>query len=73
MFGPSEHSTLSKNLASGQKTSPSRQRVVELEDAAMNVMLDAAIQMDHRSQVFVDEARDTNLTSFGKATLTDRY
>ena len=39
----------------------------------MNVMLDAAIQMDHRSQVFVDEARDANLTTFGKATLTDRY
>ena len=39
----------------------------------MNVMLDAAIQMDHRSQVFVNEARDANLTTFGKATLTDRY
>ena len=46
---------------------------VDLEDAAINVMLDAAIQTDHRSQVFVDEARDTNLTTFGKATLTDRY
>ncbi|MEK9594328.1 MAG: ribonucleoside-diphosphate reductase subunit alpha, partial [Rhodospirillaceae bacterium] len=36
-------------------------------------MLDTAIQMDHRSQVFVDESRDDNLTVFGKATLSDRY
>ncbi len=39
----------------------------------MNMMLDTAIQMDHRSQVFVDESRDDNLTVFGKATLSDRY
>lgn len=35
--------------------------------------LQNAIQMDHRSQVFVDPSRDALLTDFGKATLTDRY
>ena len=35
--------------------------------------LQNAIQMDHRSQVFVDPGRDDLLTAFGKATLEDRY
>ncbi len=35
--------------------------------------LQNAIQMDHRSQVFVDPSRDDLLTAFGKATLEDRY
>lgn len=35
--------------------------------------LQNAIQMDHRSQVFVDPSRDDLLTVFGKATLEDRY